>query len=46
MMKLIRRWSDRADQRRHLATLTRRELDDVGISPEAAAEEVAKPFWL
>lgn len=45
MMKLMRRWSERAKQRRHLATLTRTELDDVGISTEAAAAEVAKPFW-
>ncbi len=45
MMKLLRRWSERAEQRRHLATLTLWELDDAGISPQAAAKEVAKPFW-
>ena len=41
----LRQWSERASQRRHLSRLTRRELEDVGISPEAAAAEVAKPFW-
>ncbi len=44
-MKLIRLWSQRAEQRRHLTTLTLRELEDVGISAEAAAAEAAKPFW-
>lgn len=38
-------WSERARQRRQLSGLTPRELADVGISREAAAAEVAKPFW-
>lgn len=38
-------WSERARQRRQLSSLTPRELKDVGISVEAAAAEVAKPFW-
>ena len=43
--KILRRWNERAKQRRQLSGLTTRELDDVGISVEAAAAEVAKPFW-
>lgn len=45
LAKLIRLWSQRAEQRRHLTTLTNRELEDVGISASAAAAEAAKPFW-
>ena len=43
--KILRRWNERAKQRQHLSGLTARELEDVGISVEAAAAEVAKPFW-
>ena len=42
---LLLRWSERAAQRRHLAGLTPRELDDVGIGAASAAAEAAKPFW-
>ncbi len=45
LAKLLRLWSQRASQRRHLITLTARELEDVGISPEAAANEASKWFW-
>ena len=45
VVKLIRLWTAKSAQRRHLATLTLRELEDVGISPEAAAAEAAKAFW-
>ncbi len=45
MAKLILLWSQRAEQRRHLTTLTGRELEDVGISAAEAAAEAAKPFW-
>jgi len=43
--KVLRQWSERATQRRRLSGLTLRELEDVGISVEAAAAEAAKPFW-
>lgn len=39
------RLCERARQRRNLSNLTPRELDDVGISGEAASAEAAKPFW-
>lgn len=38
------RWQ-RQRQRRALARLLAHELDDVGISPEQARAEAAKPFW-
>ncbi|MEM1049032.1 MAG: DUF1127 domain-containing protein [Pseudomonadota bacterium] len=44
-LKIIRQWSERATQRRHLARLTPEALEDIGISREAAAVEAAKPFW-
>ena len=43
--KVLRQWSERATQRRQLSGLTLRELEDVGISVEAAVAETAKPFW-
>jgi uncharacterized protein YjiS (DUF1127 family) len=45
LAKVLRQWSERAAQRRQLSGLTQRELDDIGISLEAAAAEAAKPFW-
>lgn len=38
-------WHDRARQRRQLSKLTSYQLDDIGISPSAAAYEADKPFW-
>lgn len=35
----------RAHQRRQLAELDARQLDDIGISREQALQESAKPFW-
>jgi uncharacterized protein YjiS (DUF1127 family) len=35
----------RAEQRRRLADLDERMLKDVGITPEQAREESAKPWW-
>ena len=32
-------------QRRALARLDARALDDIGVSPEAAAAEAARPVW-
>ena len=45
LAKLLWFWHERSQQRWHLTTLTARDLEDVGISPEAAAAEAAKPFW-
>ena len=41
----VTRWFARSRQRRALAKLDARLLADVGITPEAARREIAKPFW-
>ncbi len=38
-------WADRARQRRLLASLDRRMLDDIGITPADVLRESDKPFW-
>ncbi len=38
-------WFQRARQRRALAELDDRQLDDIGISREQAQREAAKRFW-
>lgn len=42
---LLEVWAQRARQRRHLGELPAERLADIGVSPEAAAGEVSKPFW-
>lgn len=39
-------WAARAGQRRDLAGLDARLLDDIGVTPAQAAREAAKPFWI
>ena len=38
-------WRERQQQRRLLATLTERDLHDVGLSWSDIAFEAEKPFW-
>jgi uncharacterized protein YjiS (DUF1127 family) len=38
-------WETRLRNRQNLARLDVRMLDDMGMSPEDAARESAKPFW-
>ncbi|THD83039.1 DUF1127 domain-containing protein [Aliigemmobacter aestuarii] len=38
-------WDMRARSRRDLATLPGDRLQDLGLTPEAARREAAKPFW-
>ena len=38
-------WVQRSRQRKHLAQLDQHLLDDIGLTEEMAAKEVAKPFW-
>lgn len=42
---LLNLWLQRARQRRQLADLSDRQLDDIGLSRTQAAHEAAKPFW-
>lgn len=39
-------WSERVRQRRALARLDDRLLDDIGVTRELAQYEIRKPFWL
>jgi uncharacterized protein YjiS (DUF1127 family) len=49
MLRRVGRWclscQQRYEQRRHLAELDAHMLKDVGLTPEQAAEESAKPWW-
>lgn len=38
-------WQARAAERQALATMSERELRDIGVSPGEAHAEAAKPFW-
>ena len=38
-------WIQRSRQRKQLAQLDQHLLDDIGLSAELAAREIAKPFW-
>jgi uncharacterized protein YjiS (DUF1127 family) len=42
---LLRRWQQRSVYRAHLAELDTRLLTDIGLTPDDAARESAKPFW-
>ena len=41
----LRRWHRRSAQRRQLAVLSVRLLDDAGITEAQRLEEISKPFW-
>lgn len=45
-VQVIGVWIERSRERRALANLDDRLLDDVGISRSEATREIAKPFWL
>ena len=45
MAATLRRWHQRSAQRRRLAGLLNRLLDDMGITGERRFEEISKPFW-
>ncbi|MGI9317661.1 MAG: DUF1127 domain-containing protein, partial [bacterium] len=46
LTNILRIWFQRHQQRRKLADLSLRMLKDVGITPEQAARESRKPFWV
>ena len=39
-------WSARMEQRRSLAEMDSRQLDDLGLTRDAALAEARKPFWV
>lgn len=41
----ITTWSETARQRRALGALEPHLLRDIGVTPQAAANEAARPFW-
>jgi uncharacterized protein YjiS (DUF1127 family) len=45
LIALMLAWADRARQRRALAELDRRLLDDIGVPQAAAQAEARRPFW-
>ncbi len=45
LIAILRRWHERARQRRQLAQLDDDRLRDIGISREQALAEARKPFW-
>ncbi len=42
---MVLQWTERARQRRMLATLDDRMLDDIGIGHAEVLRESDKPFW-
>jgi len=44
-IKKIVFWIERSHQRRQLANLSERMLDDIGYSAEEVQKEISKPFW-
>ncbi len=41
----IQVWMDRHSQRRQLAKLDARQLDDMGLNLKQVEQEIQKPFW-
>ncbi len=41
----LRLWTTRAAERRQLAELDDRTLDDIGLTRTEAIREASKPFW-
>lgn len=41
----IKLWKSRSRQRKVLANLDQRLLDDIGLNHQQVQEEIAKPFW-
>ncbi len=45
VLSVMQLWSDRRYQRKQLAKLDARQLNDMGLTREQVAAEFAKPFW-
>lgn len=44
-LKAVKFWVERSRQRKHLALLDDRMLEDIGLSREQVLQETSKPFW-
>lgn len=44
-LSILEFWMQRRRQRLDLAALDDRLLRDIGVTPEQAGREIAKPFW-
>ena len=45
LLKTLEMWIERVHQRKQLAKLDDRMLEDIGITRIQANREIAKPFW-
>jgi len=45
ILQTVQIWRARARFRRELATLSERELQDMGTCWSSIADEISKPFW-
>ncbi len=45
LWRLLLVWQQRSNERHALARLDRHRLEDLGLTPQDVAREVAKPFW-
>ena len=45
VLRTLRTWHDRAEQRRQLAGMDGHLLRDIGLDRRTAEAEIAKPFW-
>ncbi|MDY0883367.1 DUF1127 domain-containing protein [Dongia soli] len=45
LLDVMSAWQARARQRRHLASLDNRLLQDIGLSRVDVEQEATKPFW-
>lgn len=43
--KKIKYWMERSHQRKQLAKLDDRMLNDIGLSREQVKKEISQPFW-
>lgn len=45
LWRTLRLWRRRAQERRELATLTLRDLRDIGVTPSEVWNELRQPIW-
>lgn len=45
VIKQLQFWIDRSRQRKHLARLDDRMLEDIGLTRDQVLVEINKPFW-